>query len=76
MSALVRKRRRPRRSSAPSTESAIYAGADLSGFVTGRTGAFTASTAARRRLGTFRTAPEAMLAIIEAHSKVSPACGR
>ncbi len=62
----MRKRRRSRRPIAPATESAIYDGSALMGYVIGRTGAFKASTVDRRRLGTFRTAPEAMLAVVSA----------
>jgi hypothetical protein len=62
----MRKRRRFARSSAPTTESAIYDGAKLLGSVIGRTGAFRASAPGGRKLGSFKTAPEAMLAVVTA----------
>jgi hypothetical protein len=60
------KRRRSGRSSAVTTESAIYDSATLLGYVVGRGGSFRASTPGGKKLGSYNTAPEAMLAVIVA----------
>ncbi len=62
----MRKRRRSVRSSAPSVESWVYDGKLLLGTVAGRPGALRASSATGRKLGTFETPQQAMLAIIAA----------
>ncbi len=62
----MRKRRRSVRSSAPTVESSVYDGATLLGSVVGRANTFRASSAKGRKLGTFKTPQEAMLAIVTA----------
>ena len=62
----MRKRRRLARSKAPTTESTVYNGKILLGSIAGRPGALRASSATGRKLGTFETPQQAMLAIVAA----------
>ncbi len=62
----MRKRRRAARSSTSAVESWVYDGKVMLGKVAGRPGALRAISSTGRKLGTFETPQEAMLAIVVA----------